>query len=184
MATAEQRARYLAHEAAKFQQGVKRGAVRLTINDDAPGDTTGFDRVFAGLGAVIDNFPAALAAAVPTIRQQFADNFRREAAREAWAPLAPVTIRERIRLGYGRGPKLRRTGALMRHVLTAPPKVSRAGGDVALRIRPGDSVGGVPKYRALARGTGRMPARPMVVINSAGAVKVTSAISRALRSYL
>lgn len=184
MATAKQRADYLAAQARKFEGGVRRGAVRLTINDDDPARTTGLDRVFVGLGAVLENLPRALESALPVVRQQFRANFQREGGREAWAALAPSTIDERLRLGYGRGPKLQRTGKLMRHVLNAPAKTTRSGEGAVMRIRPADSVGGVPKYRILALGGSRIPSRPMVVLNKDGAVAVTSAISRTLRSMM
>lgn len=158
--------------------------VRLTINDDDAASTTGFDRVFDGLGVTLAGLEVVLGSppVVDAIREQFARNFDQEGGRSSWAALAPSTVEERQRLGYGGAhPILQRTGALRRHVLAAPARVTRSGTAAELRIRPGDSVGGVPKYLALAMGTHRMPGRPMVVIDSSGAVKVTSAISRALR---
>lgn len=169
----------------RFERTATGGApIRLTINDDDAADTTGVDRLFAGLGATLDAFPDALrTAALPVVRQLHAENFAREGGRRPWAQLAEATVAERRRLGYGpRHPILHRTGALMRHVLDAPARVSTVGNAVELRIKPGPVVGGVPKYRALARGGRNLPGRPMVVIDARGAVKVTSALSRYLRT--
>lgn len=169
----------------RFNQSASGGApIRLTINDDDAADTTGLDRLFVGFGATLDAFPDALrVAALPVIRQAHRENFAREGGRRAWANLADATVAERVRLGYpGRHPILRRTGALMRHVLNTPATVTTTGATVELRIKPGPVVGGVPKYRALARGRRNMPGRPMVVIDSRSAVKVTSALSRYLRT--
>ena len=161
------------------------GAVRLTMNDDDPAGTTGFDRVFAGFGATMAGLTSALSSpeVLRVIRAQFARNFTEEAGRRPWAQLAPSTVEERARLGFGgRHPILVRTGQLRRHVITAPAVTQRTPGGAVLTIRPADSVGGVPKYRVNATGSRSTPARPMVVIDAAGAVKVTSAISRALRT--
>lgn len=159
--------------------------IRLTINDDGPGDTRGFDRVFVGLGATIDAFPSVLRDVVPVIRAAHRANFRTEGAagRGRWAPLKPRTLADRRRRGYPPGPILTRSGALREHVLGTPAKITRAGTAVELRIAPGRVVDGVPKYRALARGygPGNLPARPMVAVGPAEAVKITSAISRELR---
>lgn len=179
----------------RFQQqtagrGPTAAPVRLTINDDDPANTRGFDRVFIGLEVTLNGLTTVLsdATVVKAVRDQFDRNFEREGGRTAWAPLAPATAAERRRLGYGaRHPILDRTGALRRHVLTTPAQTRRVAGGAELRIQPSPSVGGVRKYRFLAKGGrtptgGRVPARPMVVIDSSGAVKVTSAISRALRA--
>lgn len=177
------RGRDIENAARRFNSAAGGAPIRLTINDDDAANTTGFDRLFAGFGATLDAFPEALrSAALPVVRQLHAENFAREAGRRPWAQLAEATVQERIRLGFpGRHPILRRTGALMRHVMGTPAKVTRTGNATELRIAPGASVGGVPKYRALARGRRGMPGRPMVVINAQGAVKVTSALSRYLR---
>lgn len=47
-------------------------------------------------------------------RRSIQRNFEAEGRPEKWAPLKAATIRERIRLGYGAGPILVRTGALKR----------------------------------------------------------------------
>lgn len=188
MVSAARRAREVSQAVDKFNRATRSGgsssAVRLTINDDDAASTTGFDRLFTGLGVTLAGLEVVLGSppVIDAIREQFARNFDQEGGRTRWAALAPSTVEERKRLGYGGAhPILQRTGALRRHVLAAPPKVTRTGAGAELRIRPGDSVGGEPKYLALAMGTRHMPGRPMVVIDASGAVKVTSAISRALR---
>ena len=160
------------------------GGVRVTIADDTKGGSVGFDRVFVGLGAVLDAMPSALKAAEPEIRAGHRAVFTTEGAagRGRWRPLKPSTIEERRRLGYGPGPILKRTGALERHVLSTPAVVSRIPGGYQLRIAPDANVNGVRKYRALAMGHGRIPARPMVALGPQAATKVTSAISRYLRA--
>lgn len=159
------------------------GMIGVTIRDDSTARARGLDRMFDAFGATIDDLPKVLEAAVPTIREAHRAVFTTEGAagRGAWAPLAPLTLRERARLGFGPGPIHVRTGALRDHVLGTPATITRRGDVVELRIRPDDNVGGVPKYRALALGTDRIPARPMVAIGPAAATKVTSSIQRAFR---
>jgi hypothetical protein len=179
----------------RFQQqtsgrGPRDSPIRLTINDDDPANTRGFDRVFVGLGVTLSGLTSVLGdpAVLRVIRQQFERNFAEERGRTRWAQLAPSTVADRRRRGYGGAhPILVRTGALRRHVLTTPAKTTRQARGAELRIAPSPSVNGVRKYRMLAMGGvtptgGRVPSRPMVVIDSSGAVRVTSAISRALRA--
>lgn len=158
--------------------------IGVTILDDSRTRGKGLDRVFDAFGATIDDLPDVLADAVPTIRQAHRRVFTTEGAagRGKWARLSPVTIRERRRLGFGDGPIHVRTGQLRDHVLTAPAKITRRGRTVTLTIRPADTVGGVPKYRALAMGASRIPARPMVTLGPASAARVTSTIQRSLRA--
>ena len=165
--------------------GVPAGLLRVTIVDDSPENRAGLDRLFDAFGATVDDFPAIMLGALPTIRAAHRAVFASEGAagRGRWAALAPATLVDRARRGFGPGPILVRTGALRSHVLAARAQVKTSGtGNVELRIRPDDNVGGVPKYRALALGTSRIPARPMVALGSSGSVAVTSAISRAFRA--
>lgn len=158
-------------------------AIRVTFNDDNAADTRSMSRLFTGLGATLDNMADVLRTeGADAIRKAFGDNFNRQGARGPWPALAPSTIAQRIRLGYGAGPILQRTGALKRHVTTAPAQVTRTGRGIELRIRPGNVVAGRPKYVPLAMGTGRMPARPMVVLTPQAVAQVTGTISRALRA--
>lgn len=182
----EERSRRLRRAVDAFERSAGGGGIRLTINDDGPADRRGFDRVFVGLEATIDAFPQALRAALPAIRAGHAQNFRSESSGfGGWAPLAPATQRQRARLGYGAAhPILVRTGQLRGHVLTAPARISRVSGGFELRIAPSPSVGGRPKYVANARGTSRIPARPMVSLTPQASTAVTSAISRFLRNRL
>lgn len=165
------------------------GFVRVSFNDDDKANTRGMDRVFTGLDVTLGSMASVLSSpgVLEVIRAQFGRNFTGEHGRTKWAGLAPSTVQERIRKGYGgRHPILKRTGALERHVMTTPAKVSTTARGATLRIAPSPSVGGVRKYAILAKGGttptgGRIPARPMIVIDKTGATKVSSAISRALR---
>lgn len=170
---------------ARDSSRVGSGGIRLTIADDSAAGGYGLDRVFVGLGATLDAFPEALRDTVPAVRAAHRAVFRSEGAagRGAWPALAPSTIAQRRRLGYGPGPILLRTGALREHVLGTPAKISRVAGGVELRIAPTPVVAGRPKYRALARGNpaSNLPGRPMVAVGPAAAASITSALSRSLR---
>lgn len=159
------------------------GMIGVTIVDDSTSNLRGLDRIFDAFGATIDELPDVLQEALPSIREAHAAVFDTEgqAGRGSWASLAPSTLEDRARKGFPPGPILFRTGALRRHVLSAPARITRKGDTVELRIRPDNNVDGVPKYSALALGTSRIPARPMVTVGPAQAAKVTSSIQRALR---
>jgi hypothetical protein len=190
--TPKQRARAVKGAVDRFNatQAPGGGFVRVSFNDDDRADTRGLDRVFTGLEVTLSGMASVLASGpvLDVIRAQFDANFKAEGGRTKWAQLAPSTVQERIRKGYGgRHPILRRTGALRTHVLTAPAKVTTTGRGATLRIAPSPSVKGVRKYAMLAKGGttptgGKVPARPMVVLTPGGATKVSSAISRALRT--
>lgn len=191
--TPKQRAADVRKAVGKFNATTAAGGssfVRVSFDDDDGADTRGFDRVFTGLDVTLAGMASVLSdsAVLSVIRQQFAANFTAEAGRKPWAQLAPTTVQERIRKGYGgRHPILQRTGALKRHVMTAPAKTTTTARGATLRIAPSPSVGGVRKYAMLAKGGttptgGKVPARPMVVLTPGGATKVSSAISRALRA--
>ncbi len=185
--------RRLASAVVSFARGAQgtpaNPGIRLTLTDDSPAGARGVDRVFVGLGATIDAFPDVLRDAVPTIRKVHADNFRTEGAsgRGTWPPLATRTIARRIQRGYGPRPILLNEGDLRRHVLGTPAVITRDGNDVKLTIAPAPTVEGTGKryYRVHALGHSNskrtIPARPMVTVGPAGAVEITSAISRALR---
>lgn len=164
--------------------GVPAGMLRVTIVDDVNGNRNGIDRIFDAFDATIDDIPEVFRASVPAIRDAHRAVFATEgsAGRGRWTPLAPSTLAERARLGFGPGPIHVRTGALRDHVLTAPAQITRTAGGVELRIEPTADVGGVPKYRALALGTDTIPSRPMVALGRPAAARVTSTIQRALRA--
>lgn len=165
-----------------FAREVAGTPVRVTFNDGDKAQTTGFDRVFVQLGLTLASLPDILRGpGVAAIREEFAGNFDRQGGRAKWAKLAPSTVRDRVRKGYGRGPILQRTGRLKRHVVTAPAQIRSGGGVVELRIAPSPNVGGRPYYRANALGRSRIPSRPMVVLRPDAANRVTSAISREAR---
>lgn len=180
MASLESRAGDVTRAVRRFEQSVSGGGIRVSISDDDTGGTRGFDRVFVGLGATLDAIPDVLRnEAAAAARVEFARNFVEERGRSGWAPLAPRTVAERVRLGYGgRHPIQVRTGALRAHVLGTKPEVTTGGGGVTLRIAPGK---GMRKYAWLAKGTRTIPPRPMVVLKPDASARVTSAISRALR---
>lgn len=160
------------------------GMVGITIVDDSNENARGLSRIFDAFDTTIAEIPDVLREAIPTVREAHRANFTTEGAagRGRWAALAPSTLRERARLGFGPGPILVRTGELRDHVLSAPAKITRRGRTVELRIQPGPVVGGVPKYVANALGTSRIPPRPMVTVGPAGATRITSTISRSLRA--
>lgn len=190
--TPKQRGKAVTKAVRKFNatQAPGGGFVRVSFNDDDGADTRGMDRVFVGLDVTLAGMASVLsdASVLSAIRKAFAQNFTDEGARKPWAQLAPSTVQERIRKGYGgRHPILKRTGALERHVVTAPAKVTTTARGATLKIAPSPSVGGVRKYAFLAKGGttptgGKVPGRPMVVITPGSATKVSSAISRALRA--
>jgi hypothetical protein len=188
VSTASQRARLARDAARRFTSDVASagGGVRLSINDDDAANTRGFDRIFVGLGATLDGLEEVLAdpQVVRTIRDGFHASFDRQGGRTRWPALAPRTVEERRRLGFPpRRPILERTGALRRHVVTTPAVTRRTPSGAELRIEPGNVVDGVPKYRALAKGSpsSNLPARPMVVLTPDQSARVAGAISRALR---
>lgn len=166
------------------QRRVPPGMLLVEIRDDSNEREAGISRIFEAFDATIDEFPDVLRDALPEIRRAHGQNFDTEGAsgRGPWAPLAPSTLRDRARLGFPPGPILTRTGALRAHVLAADADISQVGNLTILRIRPGDYVGGVAKYRYLAGGTSKMPARPQVTIGPANATKVSSVIQRSLRA--
>jgi len=102
------------------------------------------------------------------VRRGIAENFVRERAGDgpAWAPLAPLTIRTRIRRGFGAGPKLFNTGRLLRSYTEEFDR------DHDQRFRS-TATGyemeyGSTDYRAAWHegGTSRMPARPVLFLSS------------------
>lgn len=160
--------------------------LRVTIVDDSAENARGIDRIFDAFDRTIDEFPDVLRDVLPLIRAAHRHNFETEGAsgRGPWAPLAPRTLRDRRRGGYGPGPILERGGALKAHVLGADADITTAGDTVTLKIRPDRMVGDVPKYDALAKGyaPNRLPGRPMVTVGPADAKIITSGVSRSLRA--
>lgn len=162
------------------------GGLRVTILDDSKGRGRGVDRIFDAFDATMDDIPDVLKDTVPLIRELHARVFETEgtAGRGAWAGLSARTIAQRVRLGYGRGPILQRTGALKDHVLSTPAKITRKGDGYELRIQPKKNVAGIPKYHALAMGLAEnnLPGRPMVTIGPQGATRFASQLQRLLRA--
>lgn len=178
-------AKRIAAAAREANAASSRRGLRVSINDDGPADRRGFDRVFADFDRTLASIPDALRAGVPAVRAAHRANFREQTSGYGgWAALAPSTLRDRRRRGYPPGPILTRSGALREHVLGTPARITRSGNVYELRIAPSPSVGGVPKYRALAKGysPNNLPARPMVSIRPEHANAVASAISRYMRT--
>lgn len=162
------------------------GLMRITIRDDSAANGRGLDRLFDAMDATMRDMPAIFDAAVPAIREAHRQVFETEGSsgRGQWEGLAARTRAERAKLGYGAsGPILRRTGALMAHVLSTPAVITEFADGLELKIKPDREVDGVPKYNALAMGysEGNLPGRPMVALGPGAAARVTSAVQRAFR---
>lgn len=82
-------------------------------------------------------------------------SFRYEGLPRRWRPLAASTVRERMRLGYGEGPILQRTGRLRRGFRK---KVTPR----TLQIANNRSTNGVNLFAVHQHGTRTIPARPML----------------------
>jgi len=102
------------------------------------------------------------------IRQGFAENFagERTGTGKAWNPLAPSTVRERLRLGFpGKHPILVRTGQYRESFL------SRAAGDHLHRLQVATDgwtlEEGSTDYRVpwLEGGTVTIPERPVTILS-------------------
>jgi len=116
-----------------------------------------------------------------SVRLGFSENFVRQRAGDgsAWAPLAPATIRDRIRQGYGPGPKLFRTGRLLRSY------VEEFHSEHAQRFRILSSgyqmeYGSDTYYaRFHESGTQSMPARPVTLLSR----RAENGVEAALDNY-
>ena len=93
-----------------------------------------------------------------TLADSVEESFKRQASPNgAWAPLAPSTVRDRLRKGYRAGPILQRSGQLVgsvqadhdRSSATASVRKSAKGANIALFLH---------------EGTSRMPARPYLAL--------------------
>jgi phage gpG-like protein len=77
-----------------------------------PGKTS-FAQAVSRFGENLD-WPGMLDEFLPYQLRSIDRNFQAEGRPQRWAPLQPNTIRERLRLGFGRGPILQRSGKLRR----------------------------------------------------------------------
>lgn len=99
------------------------------------------------------------------IRQKFARNFTEEGHPDKWVALAPMTVQQRRRLGFGgEHPILQRTRELKRSVVERGhqynlSQVTTGRTKITLVLGSTD-----PRFVALHAGTSRIPARPMVVL--------------------
>lgn len=105
-----------------------------------------------------------------------ARNFEAEGRPKRWAALAPSTVQDRIRKGYGPGPILERTGKLKRSL------TERGATGNILRIGPKSlKYGSSVKYFVYHQyGTSTMPARKMMVAQR----QDNSQLSRIANTYL
>ena len=103
-------------------------------------------------------------------------NFKAEGRPVKWAPLAPSTIADRMRKGYGSGPILQRSGGLMKS-LTTPGAPG-----FSLRVGPRSVAytSNIFYFRFHQVGTSKMPARPMLVFQKQDHTQV----SRILNTYI
>jgi len=102
------------------------------------------------------------------VRIGFGENFLRQRAGDgpAWAALAPATIRDRLRKGFGSGPILYRTGRLFRSYT----EEFNQDHDQRQRLRTSgyELEYGSSDYRAAWHegGTRHMPARPVTFLSN------------------
>lgn len=109
------------------------------------------------------------------------DRFRAEVDpdRKPWKPLAESTVRSRIRLGYGAGPKLRRTDALLDAI-----RVIRGNNSGAVYTNTGAGirigVEGKESMKAYVQnnGFGHVPARRFLGIGALDVKSVDSFLRR------
>lgn len=97
---------------------------------------------------------------------QAIDKTFRAQGRPAWQPLAPSTIADRLREGYGAGPILQRDGSLRRGFKTTVRRRS---------LQLTNSMSYFPYHQYGGR-DGRPPKRPMVVILRGHRARLTELI--------
>jgi len=101
------------------------------------------------------------------IRQRFTRNFEEEGHPDKWAALAPMTVEQRRRLGFGgEHPILQRTRELKRSVVERGHQynlslLTQGRKKITLVLGSKD-----PRFGYLHGGTKRIPARPMVVLGN------------------
>jgi len=144
-------------------------------------------RAFVRQVEQLDAMPEeALRPAQAAIRATFAANFASESAGGAqWAPLAPRTVAERIRLGYpGERPILVRSGSY-RRTFTEPDDPDHYG---EIERRSGRTVieEGTRDIRAgtLEFGSDRVPARPVMQPGEAGREHIGAVLDRIFDTWL
>lgn len=142
------------------------GFITLTLNYEGRNGVETMARQFATWGAQISDLSEPLTEIGQDLLGDFAVNMVTEggwfAPGGAWTPLAPSTVRERARQGFGGpSPILFRTGQLAESLASRD-----AAGNVfevtATSLRVG-SADRTANYHQ--RGTRRMPRRPIVGIN-------------------
>jgi len=140
-----------------------------------PYDTADAERSDRELTRAIGNLRPAMTKAVTIVADAIDSNFRSESdAGKRWAPLAPSTLAQRERKGYGPGPILQREGTL-RTLASAHREVSESGAEV------GPEGPDYAEYHLT--GTPRMPARPFLDISELSVDAIDDAIHRHLAEH-
>ncbi|MCP4990886.1 MAG: hypothetical protein GY928_34045 [Colwellia sp.] len=103
-------------------------------------------------------------------------NFKAEGRPQRWKPLANATIQDRLRKGFGSGPILQRTGALM-NSLTKP---GAKGQIFSARKRSLQLSSRIPYFPYHQRGTSKIPQRVMLDFQK----QDRSQISRIINRYI
>lgn len=109
-------------------------------------------KVMREIGSVTDDLSPYFEAVVPVLRERIEDTFTDEGP--GWTPLTANTVAARLRAGFGSGPILFRTGALMRSA-TSEAQVDISSRELLYRTT-------LPYAASHQRGTRRIPARPFI----------------------
>lgn len=112
------------------------------------------------------------------IRLGFQENFSAESAGSGakWQALAPSTVRERLRLGYGARPILVRSGSLLNSLMGGTDSVEEFSTSNDGWVL---SVGTKNKYAIFHElGTSKMPARPFIEISQSSQEKVADSLEQ------
>lgn len=96
--------------------------------------------------------------------------FQYEGLPRRWKPLAPATIADKQRQGYGNRGMLQRTGRLRRGFRVKSTRRT-------LKIINRRSVGGVNLFAVHQKGTKTIPARPMLVYSRVERTRLTKLIN-------
>lgn len=141
---------------------------------------------FNEIGRVVDAFmrptQSEVAPVEEAIRLGIAENFRTESAGgHTWTPLAPATVRERVRRGYGGfHPMLVRSAALWQTYTNAnnprhASELAQGAGGWTLAVGSDD-------IRATTHEFGRdhIPARPVLILSDAQEGRVLDALGAML----
>lgn len=138
------------------------GAVEMRFADPKISD---FKRTLDEYGGKLDDFTPVFNQFGPYFLGSIQRNFKVEGRPVRWAALSQSTIRQRLRLGFGSGPILYRTGALARGFRWSAAKRSFKVWNTS------------PLFPYHQYGTRRgIPARPMVVLQARDRAEFTKII--------